>query len=144
MSHIELAGRVVKSSGAGYIAGKANARRIGRKVTHVVDDARWPSGTTELARSIAVVMRDSRDQGDELADAMWAFVRRAAYATALVPGAHIVSRRQKVGMSQVVLALRARVAVSALREIEKGRSSPKLDTYTRLLQALERAEGGYP
>ena len=69
-----------------------------------------------------------------------AFMERRTLATTLIPGAHIRGRRLKAGLTQQSLAVRANVARSTLQEIEYG-IYPHTDTYARLLNALEKAEG---
>lgn len=62
-----------------------------------------------------------------------------AYARASL-ARKIIRRRKTVGMTQADLARRAGIRPQTLNRLEKGRSTPEVDTVDRLIRVLERAE----
>lgn len=56
-------------------------------------------------------------------------------AWVLEPGALLRSARQRAGLSQRALAERAGTAQSLVARIERGQTSPRVDTLSRLLEA---------
>ncbi|MBK5218690.1 MAG: helix-turn-helix transcriptional regulator [Thermoleophilia bacterium] len=56
-------------------------------------------------------------------------------------GSNLRGRREELGISQEELSLRAELSLTAIYPVELGRRVPKIDTFIRLVGALETTPG---
>jgi transcriptional regulator with XRE-family HTH domain len=58
-------------------------------------------------------------------------------------GSYIKAARERLGLTQVELARRARITPRTVANIEAGRHAPHPNTLKSIKRALEAAESGY-
>ena len=58
-------------------------------------------------------------------------------------GARIRGRRREAGLTQARLAAEAGIRVETLNRIERGHTTPDFATIRKLVEALERTDGGH-
>lgn len=131
---LEIGDKALKLSRGHWVTGTPRVRRINGDMYEELLQIRH---LTDAEQGVHCLM--AQEGPSELQDALKDWAVHRATGILLKPGAALLALRGGIGYGQSRLAEDAGVAVSALREIEHGRSDPRASTLFRLLTTLRGA-----